>query len=381
MQTNLAEQLFSKIMTWSAEDLTREMPNIEALAVFKYDQYEQYFSGMKYIESLARWLNQFKTQAEKIKAFEFVNKHLIFVSSTELSHFVAISFPDVIRPFIIKKVAAQNGIPEYNVNTIIKSREYQTMLRQSLFLGLSDGAHTDIFRRSNPEISNEQIYQTYEITEKKAKDMLKKLNRGLSDLHNGTKYSDDQNRFHLLFLLDDFSASGISYLRYEDEDKDYDGKIFRFYKNITDPKNPMYQLIDHSNCHICVILYIATNQAIDNIQLMIRKVFDSAGIKCDIFCVYRLNNPNISSFSSDTELLKILEDYFDDDIIDEHYEKGKFSHPYLGFDECALPLILNHNTPNNSIPLLWFEENRKYWGLFPRVSRHGGVKNGNKKSL
>lgn len=380
MQTNLAEQLFSKIMTWSAEDLTREMPNIEALALFKYDQYEQYFSGMKYIESLARWLDQFKTQAEKIKAFEFINKHLIFVSSTELSHFVAISFPDVIRPFIIKKVADQNGIPEYNVNTIIKSQEYQTLLRQSLFLGLSDGAHTDIFRRYNPEISNEQIYQTYEITEKKAKDMLKKLNRGLSDLHQ-KKYSDDENKFRLLFLLDDFSASGISYLRYEEDEKDYDGKIDRFYKNITDTTNKMSHLIDQTDCHICVILYIATNQAIDNIQKMITKVFDSAKIKCDIFCVYRLDNSNISSFTTDTELIKILEHYFDEDIIDEHYEKGKCTHPYLGFDECALPLILNHNTPNNSIPLLWFEENRKCWGLFPRVSRHGGVKNGNKKSL
>lgn len=368
-------------MDWSAEDLTREMPNIEALALFKYDQYEQYFSGMKYIESLARWLDQFKTPAEKLKAFEFINKHLIFVSSTELNHFVAISFPDVIRPFIVNHVASQNHFPEYNVNKIIKSSEYQTLLRQSLFLGLSDGAHTDVFRRFNPEISNEQIYQTYEITEKKAKDMLKKLNRGLSELHPGQKYADDQNRFRLLFLLDDFSASGISYLRYEDPDKDYDGKIFRFYKNITDPKNPMYQLIDQSDCHICVILYIATNQAIDNIQKNISQVFGSAKIKCDIVCVYRLDNSNIASFTTDPELMKIFENYFDKDIIDEHYEKGECKRPYLGFDECTLPLILNHNTPNNSLPLLWFEENRKFWGLFPRVSRHGGVKNGNKESL
>lgn len=367
-------------MNWSAEDLTREMPNIEALALFKYDQYEQYFSGMKYIESLARWLDQFETSAEKLKAFEFIKKHLIFISSTELSHFVAISFPDVIRPVIINQVATQQKFPVYSVNRIIKSTEYQTLLYQSLFLGLSDGAHTDIFRRLNPDISNEQIYQTYEITTKKAKDMLKKLNRRLSELHTGKKYSDDENRFKLLFLLDDFSASGISYLRYEEADKGYDGKIHRFYENITDPNNPMYQLIDQSDYRICLILYIATNQAIENIRRMIDQAFGTK-IKFDILCVYRLDNSNISSFTNDDELMELFERYFDRDIVDEHYVKGKCDRPYLGFDECTLPLILNHNTPNNSLPLLWFEENRKFCGLFPRVSRHGGKKNGNQKSL
>ena len=27
----------------------------------------------------------------------------------------------------------------------------------------------------------------------------------------------------------------------------------------------------------------------------------------------------------------------------------------LGYGGCALPLILDHNTPNNSMPLLWAE--------------------------
>ncbi len=66
----------------------------------------------------------------------------------------------------------------------------------------------------------------------------------------------------------------------------------------------------------------------------------------------------------------MLSEYFDDSIIDEHYKRGKHDRPYLGFNECSLPLVLSHNTPNNSIPLLWFEEDRKHRGLFPRVPRH-----------
>jgi hypothetical protein len=64
------------------------------------------------------------------------------------------------------------------------------------------------------------------------------------------------------------------------------------------------------------------------------------------------------------------DDYFDPSIVDSHYKEGKHTAPYLGFNECALPLILNHNTPNNSLPILWLPEDKKFIGLFPRVTRH-----------
>ena len=42
----------------------------------------------------------------------------------------------------------------------------------------------------------------------------------------------------------------------------------------------------------------------------------------------------------------------------------------LGFADGRLPLVLSHNTPNNSIYLIWAEDGHKVLGLFPRVSRH-----------
>jgi hypothetical protein len=73
----------------------------------------------------------------------------------------------------------------------------------------------------------------------------------------------------------------------------------------------------------------------------------------------------------DKAFIDLAEKYFDHSIVDSHYEKGKHEKPYLGFDECALPLILYHNTPNNTMPILWLPEsdqNRR--GLFSRVTRH-----------
>lgn len=47
----------------------------------------------------------------------------------------------------------------------------------------------------------------------------------------------------------------------------------------------------------------------------------------------------------------------------------------IGYHDCALPLVLCHNTPNNSVCLLWMdtreiEGSRKLRALFPRYERH-----------
>ena len=57
---------------------------------------------------------------------------------------------------------------------------------------------------------------------------------------------------------------------------------------------------------------------------------------------------------------------------DKAYNVGSTVRPYLGFDECALPVVLSHNTPNNSLPILWqdADDDKQFKGLFPRISRH-----------
>ena len=65
-----------------------------------------------------------------------------------------------------------------------------------------------------------------------------------------------------------------------------------------------------------------------------------------------------------------MERYYDKSIMDRHLAKGgnDAKHGYAG---CSLPLVLAHNTPNNSIYLLWADKpGLETKALFPRVSRH-----------
>ena len=74
------------------------------------------------------------------------------------------------------------------------------------------------------------------------------------------------------------------------------------------------------------------------------------------------------------EFLELVHKYYDDSIETKHIKLGG-EDARLGFGHCALPLILEHNTPNNSLALLWADtagENGKHAmrPLFRRRQRH-----------
>lgn len=369
MRDILADRVLAEVMRWMPEDVAKERPDLQALATFKYDEYQQFSPGMRFVESLALWLDQFKSGEEYKRAYDFVRRRLVYISNAEMAHLVSIAFPDHIRPLLIALTAKRLGVAERLVSRISNSVEYKVLLRQSLFLGLSDGAHLDLLRRNNSEINHEQVWQTYEIPDEKAKDMLTKLDVDLEILLN-RKPIDAEKRFRLVFLIDDFSGSGISYLRKENDGSN-GGKIFKVLRNMGAEGN-LRSLVHSEDLHIAIVLYLATTKALSYIDTQVHNLLADHHAACDftVLPVQKISDSTRLDPSYDSDFVELLKKYFDEDIMTESYRKGKHDEPYLGFDEGALPLILSHNTPNNSVPLLWYEEDKKYRGLFPRVSRH-----------
>lgn len=366
MKEELAERLLANVMQWTPEEAKEEIPILQAMALLKYDEYQQFTHGMRFIESLACWLKQFQEKNERKLAYDFVIEKLIFISSLEINHLISNIFPDYIRPILIEEINKSKAPTNFNVVDIIKSEDFLLLCRKSLFLGLSDGARIDIFRRSSISISNEQVWQTYDISKEKATDLKDKLKKDLKSLLSRDA-NEKESKFKMLFLIDDFSASGISYLRYEKNE--YKGKITKFLAENSELRN----IIDQDDLKIYVVLYMATEKAKEYLEKKIEEwavaIKTEIKLSCEIL-VIQLIPDNVSLSDKDANFIELLKKYFDKQIIDDHYLKGKCEYPYLGFDECALPLVLTHNTPNNSIPLLWFDEEKTYKGLFPRMSRH-----------
>lgn len=365
MKEQLAERLLARVMNWRPEDVARERPILQAMAAYKYDEYQQYSPGLRFIESLALWLNSIKDPAQKAEAYAFVRNRLVFFSTAEMHHLVAIAYPDFIRPRLIQRVAKENGLNPYHVGRVLASPAFKRRERATLFLGLSDGARTDVFRRAHEEfIDHEQVLQNYEIKSERSTKLLEELHKSLKRLTPGDA-SVDTAKFGTLVLLDDFSASGTSYIR--PKEGRWKGKLQELAEGIITPNSETSKLLDCEKPHVLVVLYVATQQAVDHIRDALGKVWKGHAIDFDIIPVHPLDEAiRIKSGDALSPLLDAH--YVHERMVDVHTSEGGKSIKY-GYADCGLPVVLAHNSPNNSIYPLWNTESDMR-ALFPRIKRH-----------
>lgn len=372
MKDTNAQELLAQVMGWTSQDVIQQhVPALQLLADYKYNQYQRYGPGKRFIESLALWLNQFEPD-DRPQALALVENRLVFISEQEISHLVKLAYPDVIVQERLRLVADENDIPHYRVRELMNHPRFEQLRIKSLYLGLSDGAHTnDLRRASNGGIGNEQIWQAYELGDAKAEDMLAELRKSLASLYNNSSAASmpssiSTERFSLIWLVDDFSGSGNTYIRASG--REFKGKIKKIYDRILEG-----DLINTDYYEVYLLLYMATRQAIDHIQYWSERFTSERGVKplrLRVLCP--IEKDVALSGKTDRPILSMLakDDYYDDSASDRHIAIGGTDTARLGFAKCALPLVLSHNTPNNSVYVLWGPEEYKFPGLFPRISRH-----------
>lgn len=369
MKDENARQLLAKVMSWEESDvtgsvITGHLGTLQLLADFKYDEYQRFQPGKRFVESLALWLTQF-AQEDRQAALSFVLQKLVFFSDKELSHLVVTAYPDWIVQERIRLVAEEQNIPRHQVGRIVKHARFVELGLKSLYLGLSDGARTNEIRRaSDGGISNEQIWQAYELGEEKSDDMLSELRNALQ--REGFRHENQQ--FSLIWLLDDFSGSGNTYIRYDGKKREFKGKIKKIYDQLEGGR-----LVDKSHHEINLLLYVATRQAIDHIEYWCERFTSERGYKPLGLHVLCPIEPEAAITDTNYPALKGILDnsaYCDSTVVDRHFRVGGTEDAARGFAGCSLPLILPHNTPNNSVYILWGPESKKMVGLFPRISRH-----------
>lgn len=359
MRERLAEQLLAKVMRWEDDDVSRERPVLQAFADYKYDAYEQFEPGRRFIESLARWLGQFP-DAERADAYRFVRERLIYISRAEMQYLVGAVYPDLVRRRLLVRAADDLGLPRRRVVHVARTMEFERRRRSCLFIGLSDGARADFLRRANPRsISNEQVIADHSALGTKAAEALTDLRR---DLAKREVAGAEDARFTTVVLLDDFSASGVSYIR----DDGAAGKIAR----IAGRLKKLTAEIDHDDLEVLIVLYVATTRAIEHLHEGVAKLAASAPGSWTVCAIQELSEDVALARGEPPELAGLIQRCYDEQINDEHMKKGGADGRW-GFADCGLPVILAHNAPNNSIALLWAETNNVR-ALFPRVTRHRG---------
>lgn len=357
MKSELAERLLGRLMGWDVPRFALEIPRLQALAAVKFDEYGGYGAGMRFIEYLARWLEQFSDDEREL-AYDFVSKRLVFISNAEMTHIVEVAYPDFIEPILMAHTAKDLAVPPFLTRRIAGSREFLARRRRTLILGMSDGARLDLLRRSTP-LSHEQFAQGLDVDSQQALRMRDKLVAALQV----QRLPGDGNFQHVV-LVDDFSGSGRTLIRIEESDDGprVEGKLWRFHERVASLTEAN---ILASDADVCILLYVASDQAVEQVRSVLARV----GLEAWRIVVVQLLPREIRVDLADPDMAQLCRTYYDPSSADAHKQDAP-----LGYSDCALPLVLSHNTPNNSIFLLWAETDpesalgRK--ALFPRYERH-----------
>lgn len=368
MKEAIALRVLGDIMGWSDDDARREFAWLSLMARMKYDGYRDFLAGVRFIESLADWLQQFASK-EREAAYSFVRSFLVYVGPAEMQHLVELVYPKNVRRRLVSAIAIRMKIPTYLVWAQSQGvTQYKDLLRRTLFLGLSDGARMDTLRRANVGvISNEQILVATEINEDKWASLLDSLRADTGDRNA---------RFEFAFLIDDFVGSGKTLLR--SESGEWKGKLIKFWKQIKDVRETHFS----PDLRVCVHHYLSTFTA--SLAVLEQRDAAAAERKTDWFPCETVEFSFGTVLPKDLPIdearcpafMELVAKYYDKGIESEHTNIGGTPDVRLGFGACALPLVFEHNTPNNSIALLWAEtegtgDPHAMRPLFRRRQRHG----------
>ena len=380
MNQDLGLKVLSQIMNWTDDRARHEFNWLKLMARLKYDGYRDFQAGMRFIESLATWLQQFKQQ-DRETAYAFVRQNLVYISHREMQQLVGQFYPRFVRELIARIVAKGQNMKPYQVVADKEAKKANKRLRrQTLFMGLSDGAHIDTIRHAHTGLlTNEQFVQGTQIDTGKWKDLLQHLRDDLQDQTAG---------FRLVYLIDDFTASGSSFLRFDKDKREWKGKFIRFRESVESANNSLGdESVFEGKWELCIHHHLASWYAKDEIKKRLEKVkpngtfreYWAQDMHMSFGMVLPKDLPINAAREHHDDFIKLSQNYYDPAIRTKHTDIGGVDHLGLGFGGCALPLVLEHNTPNNSVALLWAETDGSFQNgaqapamrpLFRRRQRH-----------
>lgn len=357
MNDDLSKRVLGQIMGWDDDRARDEYRWLEFFSAIKYDGYRDFQAGMRFIESLATWLQQFE-RAERETAYRFVRDRLVFIGLSETQHLVEQFYPKIAHDRFTRTIAARHGVARWIAMSRPELRaEVDLLRRKTLFLGLSDGARIDALRHSNVgRLSNEQVAATTQLDPDKWHDLLDDLRSSLRD---------PQARFEMVYLIDDFTATGTSFLRYDEDKQQWKGKLTRFRDSISqhfrDSSTMVREDLFSPDWTLCVHHYIASHSAEEKVRSNVERskaFYSEAGwgrVHVSFGTVLPEDLPVRDENPDDAGFLALARKYYDPSIQTVHTKVGGVERIDLGYGGCALPVVLEHNTPNNSVALLWAE--------------------------
>jgi len=321
MINTLALNLIAAVMGWDNETATEEYAWLQLMSSMKYDGYSDFRAGVRFLESLVSWLRHFDA-ADRPAAYDFVKTRLVYISTLEMQRVIETFVPEIVTPYLRRSVGARLGIKPYEVwKTAEAAQAFSYRLRRCLFVGLSDGSRIDVLRRTNAgRLSQEQVVPMMNVDDEKWRSLAKDLRKVGVHHYVSTMQARDALR----------------------------GRVLE-----AEAKLPTK----------------SWGRAIVTEGMLLPD-------KMKIGAVDKNTRIPTATSTVDKPIVEMCGKYYDHELykrLERHCKEAGQSDMKYGYADCALPLILEHNTPNNSIPMLWAETDgpQGMHPLFLRRDRHG----------
>ena len=305
------------------------------------------------------WLANFKEPEEKDSALFLLSKCMYFGSSNIRALLRAL-YRDKFRAPILQEIRANNG---NTLDETIIENAYRERLKKTRFLGVGNpsesGVHLLYFFRQENQLPKKLFVNTDDLLENIDNPETIKLRDTCQDVE------------HIIFL-DDLCGSGSQISK--------DTNVKRCVQNLRRlPKCP----------RISYLMLFGMSTGIEKVRNAKYKdtdikLFDEVETVIEFNDTYKCfsehsryftdedlkQNTKAMAFKYGKELIAYTIDRDITKQLTPEIRQQRIEHRALGFGDCQLLLSLHHNTPNNTLPIIWFDDDESLWTpIFKRYSK------------
>lgn len=294
------------------------------------------------------WLEKFDDDESRDYALYLLSK-IMYFNSINIRHLLKSLYRDLYRYPIIEKIRRANG------NTLDENlieKLYKEELQKTRFLGVGNpsesGVHLLYYFRQENKIPKNLFVNT--------DDIMVRHKDGTVSLRNNFK---DATRF---VFIDDICASG--------EQATTDTNVKRCVDELRMLKKDV---------HVSYLMLFGMRVGVDKVKAC--GLYDDAKAVIELDESYKCFSDKSRYFSDDKEkaIAKDIAFRHGYRLMFEFAKKmpispsdyDTFARTFaLGFGGCELLLSMHHNTPDNSLPIIWFDEVEGIWNpIFKRYNK------------
>ncbi len=332
---------------------------ITTLSRYKFSTYMQFDPPVRFQIILENWINNFLSDKDKFTAFK-LSSRILFITQHELEY---------LQRYVYRKFISQYG---WQINE---------SLEEFLFVPLEEDVKVAEFFRLNQisgredKVGGSKSYLNCIDEFIQPIKEIEKIDNGIKQIKS-CEHLNNLDRDNIIAIMEKAKIQYTAEL--EKKNKDYEQRKYLilltdFSGSGATVKNDITRILTHYSFEFVFLFsYIICEDSLNKLLITSEQNANKINIIYGLLLTSKAKcfaEDSIILFDPDkSEIRKLCDKYFFQ--LKEHPDVKQWQEDIkYGFKENQLTLVLDHNCPNNTLPIMW-AENSNWKALFPRVPKY-----------